>query len=165
MYERCVARQGRRWAWALIFHGFYVIFIWISQLFWDFLTISWASPFPSHARAARYTFVKAPISPATGRLLLYLIVSHSCYFLLTLIVAHCLTLNVNCPIKRGLLQTTEMKRRRAQRKINSKHHFSKSTLITTGGATWKEVRQQKGNVLALRSAVGAVKELQVKRGN
>ena len=36
MYERCVARQGRRWAWAVIFYGFYVIFIWISQLFLGF---------------------------------------------------------------------------------------------------------------------------------
>ena len=141
MYERCVARRGRRWAWAVIFYGFYVIFIWISQLFWDFLTISWASPFPSHARSARYTFVKAPIrteirpSPPAGRLLLYLILSQSSWylrFLLRLIVAHCLTLNVNCPIKTELSS-------RLQRwsgggfggKINSKHHFSKSTLITT----------------------------------
>ena len=52
----------------------------------------------------------------------------------------------------------------AASKINSKDHFSKSTLITRRGATWRKVRQQKGNVLALRSAVGLVKELQVKRG-
>ena len=111
------------------------------NFFWDFLTISWASPFPSHARSARYTFVKAPIRteirpspPAAGQLLLYLIVSQSrhLHFLLRLIVAHCLTLNVNCPIKTELSS-------RLQRwsgggfggKINSKHHFSKSTLITT----------------------------------
>ena len=128
--------MGCHFLWIL--RHFYLDF---STFFWDFLTISWASPFPSHARSARYTFVKAPIRteirpspPAAGQLLLYLIVSQSRYlhFLLRLIVAHCLTLNVNCPIKTELSS-------RLQRwsgggfggKINSKHHFSKSTLITT----------------------------------
>ena len=152
----------------------YVISIWISQLFWDLLTISWASSFPSHARSARYTFVKAPIrteirpkSWGWPAITIFDSFSVSAFTLFTPFDSRSLS-NAQCELSHqgnSPPDYREMKwGRRAASKINSKDHFSKSTLITRRGATWRKVRQQKGNVLALRSAVGLVKELQVKRG-
>ena len=167
---------GQLGSWVtVIFYGFYVISIWISQLFWDLLTISWASSFPSHARSARYTFVKAPIRieirpKSWGRpaITIFDSFSVSAFTLFTPFDSRSLS-NAQCELSHqgnSPPDYREMKwGRRAASKINSKDHFSKSTLITRRGATWRKVRQQKGNVLALRLAVGLVKELQVKRGN